>query len=558
MAQRPNRLLVWMLAGCASIAFTFSPAFAQSGSGAPVISANGIVNAASYTQPSFPGGSLAQGTLFTIFGANLGPAVAPPEPGTYPLGTSLAGVSIKVSQGATVVNALPFYVSATQVSAILPSNTPLGSDAVVVTYNGQSSAPANVNVVAASVGIFAINSGGTGPSVLQNYVSATQLPVNSKTTSAAPGQTLILYGTGLGPALNADSQPPAAGPLAAKTEIFVGNLPAAVSYSGRSPCCSGLDQFAFVVPANASLGCNVPVLIRTNGVTSSNVVTIAISANGGACSDAVAPLGNITGAGKFGTILLLRGSLGSTPTTAIASDLLAATFRTENGGPFAFNPLFSAPPKGACTSYTSAGNVFGSGIIPGFGPTAGALSAGKLSVTNGKSTVTAKPTPAYSAALSTQTGGAGFLDLGPFTVSGGGSGTSIGAFSANVNAVPIITWSNVASSVSRSAGLPVSWTFSGTGSSSGEAVIIAGGNWISAANTSAMFFCVAAAGDGSFTVPPYILARIPASGSAPGTSLGAVMVGALPSSPETTFSASGLDLGTVNMGSVNGAPVTFQ
>jgi uncharacterized protein (TIGR03437 family) len=36
------------------------------------------------------------------------------------------------------VLAIPLYVSATQINAIMPSDAPLGSDEMVVTYNGQS------------------------------------------------------------------------------------------------------------------------------------------------------------------------------------------------------------------------------------------------------------------------------------------------------------------------------------------------------------------------------------------------------------------------------------
>ena len=43
----------------------------------PLISHPGVVNAASYMPAGLPAGSIAQGSLFTIFGANLGPASSP-------------------------------------------------------------------------------------------------------------------------------------------------------------------------------------------------------------------------------------------------------------------------------------------------------------------------------------------------------------------------------------------------------------------------------------------------------------------------------------------------
>src|SRR5690349_8576104 len=46
---------------------------------------------------------------------------------SFPLGTTLANVSITVTQGGTAVNAIPLFVSASQINAIMPSNAPLGT-----------------------------------------------------------------------------------------------------------------------------------------------------------------------------------------------------------------------------------------------------------------------------------------------------------------------------------------------------------------------------------------------------------------------------------------------
>ncbi len=226
---------------------------------------------------------------------------------------------MKISKGSTSVDAIPFYVSPGLVSGIMPPNAPLGADTLILSYNGNSTeAPVNV---ASSVGLFAINSGGFGRSVLQNFVNGA-FPINSKSVAATPGQTLILYGTGLGAALNPDNQPPRRG-------------------TWRSPCCSGLDQFAFTVPVNVPLGCNVPIVIRTNNAISRNVVTAAISAVGKPCSDAVAPFGNVTGATKSGSVVLLHTNIGSDVGTIVSSDFVQASFRKEVG----VNPIFSPPPR---------------------------------------------------------------------------------------------------------------------------------------------------------------------------------------------------------------------
>ena len=63
----------------------------------PFIFYRGIVNVASYMPPALPSGGIARGAQFSIFGSNLGPAAAPAL--SFPLSTTLAGVSISITQG---------------------------------------------------------------------------------------------------------------------------------------------------------------------------------------------------------------------------------------------------------------------------------------------------------------------------------------------------------------------------------------------------------------------------------------------------------------------------
>src|SRR4051812_30982722 len=77
---------------------------------APLISPKGIVNAATFSPPLLPGGAIAQGSIFSIFGAEIGPTTAASAI-AFPLQTSMSGVSIKVIQGQKSVDAIPLYVS---------------------------------------------------------------------------------------------------------------------------------------------------------------------------------------------------------------------------------------------------------------------------------------------------------------------------------------------------------------------------------------------------------------------------------------------------------------
>src|SRR5580698_1673603 len=125
--MNPRRRLMRLMIG---IAFLLSGV-----AGAQTIFPRGIVNAASFVAPGLPGGAIAQGSIFSIFGTNLGPGSSPPL--AFPLVTTLGGVSIKVSQGANSVNAIPLFVSPGQINALMPSNTPLGLVSVQVTFNGK-------------------------------------------------------------------------------------------------------------------------------------------------------------------------------------------------------------------------------------------------------------------------------------------------------------------------------------------------------------------------------------------------------------------------------------
>ncbi|MBZ5609299.1 MAG: hypothetical protein LAP38_13635 [Acidobacteriia bacterium] len=57
----------------------------------PVIYPNNIYNAGSYTRPNLPGGSIARGSVFAIFGKGIGPANGVLV-SAFPLQPSLAGV----------------------------------------------------------------------------------------------------------------------------------------------------------------------------------------------------------------------------------------------------------------------------------------------------------------------------------------------------------------------------------------------------------------------------------------------------------------------------------
>ncbi len=246
----------------------------------PAVNSGGVLNAASFAAS----GPIAQGSLFSIFGVGLGPAEGISNT-TFPLSDTLGDVSIIAKQGAITAKVLPIYVSTGQINALLPSNTPLGDVQLVVTSNGTAGPPMSVAVGESNFGAFSINGTGQGPGVIQNYISDTEQPINTSSSTARPGQLVILWGTGLGAITAEENIPPPAGDLPAVVQVLVGGKTAVKYYSGRSPCCAAVDEIVFEVPPDAPEGCAVPVQVMTNSSLSSNTVTIAIQANGQHCEN---------------------------------------------------------------------------------------------------------------------------------------------------------------------------------------------------------------------------------------------------------------------------------
>jgi uncharacterized protein (TIGR03437 family) len=178
-----------------------------------------IVNAASYANPVLPNAGIAQGSIFTMFGTGLGPSSSPSL--AFPLSTNLGGVTISVYQGDAPVSAIPIFVSPGQVNAIMPSTAPIGQDTVVLSYQGTAIASATVQVVAASFGIFSVNSSGSG----QGIVTTSSDSVIGYNSSAHPGDTLIIWGTGLGAISGSDANSPPVGNVGSSAPpVYVGGV----------------------------------------------------------------------------------------------------------------------------------------------------------------------------------------------------------------------------------------------------------------------------------------------------------------------------------------------
>jgi len=227
---------------------------------------------------SFGSGAIAPGELVSIFGTNIGPAVA--------LGTMLTpsgGVATTLGNVTVTFNgvAAPLtYVSANQINAVVPFQVGGAVNAsVVVTNNGVAAAPFSVNVANTAPAIFTLTQNGTGQGAIVNPNGS----VNGTANTAAAGSVIAIYATGGGtmnPAQTTGSVTPTTGtsfPLTLMPiTVTIGGQPATVQYGGAAPgLVAGVLQINVTVPQGAGTG-NQPVVITSNGVSSPSNVTVAL------------------------------------------------------------------------------------------------------------------------------------------------------------------------------------------------------------------------------------------------------------------------------------------
>lgn len=566
--RRTSLLTVRWVRGCAVMLMFTASLAAQN---TPLIYNRSITNAGSYMPAGLPNGAIAQGSIFTVFGNRLGPSTGV-SASSFPLGSTLGGTSINVVQGSTTVAAIPVYVANGQINAIMPSNAPLGNASLqVVTASGKGNL-SPVRIVSSAFGIFSALGSGQGPGILQNFIAQTNQPINSPTIVAQPGQTIILWGTGLGPVSYPDNQAPQAGNLPVKTEVFVGGVSASIAYSGRTPCCSGTDQIVFTVPPNAPQGCWVPVYVRTGGTTISNFVTMAIGPNANSCSTDVLPQftsGYINGK-RIGKAMAVRTTtrqdVGMNAPIDVSSEYHVSFAFEPNPGPFPFNPAISFPPQGTCTAYTLNGDLLdqtGSSLLPELAPATIPLDWGaplQLTGPSGSKTLSITYSLARVGFLDGMISngilsGTLFLNPGSYNIQGFG-GMDIGPFTTTFNIPPPVVWTqqDTTNTVTRGQPLTLSWT----GGDSGQVIAAVFFAVDLPTNSSEVSVCLAPAGASSMTIPADLLSNMPATRGNPLQSKDVLYLIALAGGSVQPINATGLDYGITEFDSIIGKTVVLQ
>ena len=530
----------------------------SSTSGGPNITA--VQNNYSNLIAGLPNYGIAPGSLFVIYGTAMATTSNLSE--KFPLATSLNGVSVSVSVNGTPIADQPglYYVTATQIAGVLPSTAPTGQATFTVTNGTQASNSFQTQVVQSAFGLDTIFGGGTGQAV----VTDANYKVIGPTFSASPGQTVILWGSGVGGDTKNDDKTYPAAHLDNLTSIpmtaYIGGISATIDYRGRSQY-PGVDQVVVTIPDGVTPGCNVSiVLVSGSGSTASNFGTVAVNPNGGVCSDPNSPY-NVTSLSGDANVNIGFVAITSETSTSYGSPLARHSTKVRT-----VSKPFTAPVHLRATTSSSDDAL---GIFYGiqgseFGNYASyqTASVGSCVVYQEVLSTTTPTTPFKETALDAGTitvsgpdgsatlmslsllGEIGFYDAqlpagfipssgGSFVFNGSGGTTnpSVGSFSATVSlGAPLFSWTNMASttSVTRSAGVHVTWE----GGESGTYVEISGDS--DGSSIGAGFYCLAKQQDLQFTVPSWVTESLPA-----GT--GSLIV--VNSSNPVSFTATNLNFG---------------
>jgi uncharacterized protein (TIGR03437 family) len=216
------------------------------------INPTGVVNAAS--NAPFTAG-IAPGELLTLYGSNLAPSTA--VAGIPFPTTGLNGVQVTIGGYPAAI----YYVSATQISAIVPYEVTVGEIVdIQVNNNGAQSNIVTNYVANTAPGVFTQNQNGTGYGEIEHLgIGNTTATPGSVVTDANPaieGETLAGYLTGLGavsPAITDGAPGPTSLSEATNTITFDINDPSTQltpSFAGLAPSYSGLYQFNFTLPTS--------------------------------------------------------------------------------------------------------------------------------------------------------------------------------------------------------------------------------------------------------------------------------------------------------------------
>lgn len=240
----------------------------------PAIAPNGVVNAAGFQN------TIAPGSWVAIQGSNLSATTRLWNANDFVNGalpTQLDGVSVSINNKPAFVE----YISPSLVNVQAPTDGATGPVAVQVTNANGVSQTVMANLQTVSPAFF-LWSGKYAAATRPDYslVGPPGLFPGVTTLPAKPGDVIVLWATGLGPAkplVTAGVNTPSdvlyntANPVT----VTLGNLPVNVLAAVLTPGNAGLYQVAIAVPAAAPAG-DLAINMMCNGITSPSGVFLTL------------------------------------------------------------------------------------------------------------------------------------------------------------------------------------------------------------------------------------------------------------------------------------------
>lgn len=220
------------------------------------------------------------GKIVVIYGVGLGPpqliqnqpSIGQSSNGQF--GTRVGGTAVSFNGIAAPI----LYTSATQVAAVVPYALSGTRAEVIVTYQGEDSAPFTIPIVLAAPGIFTSNQLGAGQAAA---INAADGGLNTAGSPVKIGGYISLYATGEGqtsPAgVDGKVDSSTARPILPVTATIDG-IPALVQYAGGVPGqVAGLMQVNVQIPEGVQPGGYVPVVLQVGNMsTTPGAVWIAV------------------------------------------------------------------------------------------------------------------------------------------------------------------------------------------------------------------------------------------------------------------------------------------
>jgi len=260
------------------LAAFISVAAASAWAQAPSIAAGGVLDGASFAR----GQAVAPGSLVSIFGGALANALQQND--TVPLSPSIGGVSVTMNN----VPAGLYFVSSGQINAQVPWNVlssgSNGTANVVVTRNGQASAPLAIQIAPYTAAIFTLTPGGSGYALAINADGSVVAPAGTfpgiASRPAKVGETIVIYANGLGPVdaaiANGANSLDRLRNTTTVPVVNIGGTSAKVVFSGLAPQFPGVNQLNVTIPDIAANN-SAPVSITIGGQTTPTGPILAIT-----------------------------------------------------------------------------------------------------------------------------------------------------------------------------------------------------------------------------------------------------------------------------------------